>query len=46
MSRVLEQATAHFRNKVGGEMKFIEVPEWSSKIWFKSKCHAQRAKQN
>ena len=35
MSKVLEQATAHFRNKVGGEMKFIHVPEWSSKIWFK-----------
>ena len=35
MSKVLEQATAHFRNKVGGEMKFIHVPEWNSKIWFK-----------
>lgn len=35
MSKVLEQATAHFRNKVGAEMKMIHVPEWNSKIWFK-----------
>ena len=36
MSKVLEQATAHFRTRIGGEMKSITVPEWNSKIWFKS----------
>ena len=35
MSKVLEQATAHFRNRIGGEMKSIEVPEWKTKIYFK-----------
>jgi hypothetical protein len=36
MSKVLEKATAHFRNQISGEMKTIEVPEWETKIWFKS----------
>jgi len=36
MSNVLEKATAHFRNQISGEMKTIEVPEWETKIWFKS----------
>jgi hypothetical protein len=36
MSKVLDKATGHFRNKIGGEMKFIEVPEWETKIYFKS----------
>lgn len=35
MSKVIEKATAHFRNKISGEMKFIEVPEWECKIYFK-----------
>lgn len=35
MSKVLEKATAHFRNKIAGEMKSIEVPEWETKIYFK-----------
>lgn len=35
MSKVLERATAHFRTRLGGEMKFIEVPEWECKLYFK-----------
>ena len=33
---VLDKATAHFRNKVGGDMKHIYVPEWDVKIYFKN----------
>lgn len=36
MSKILEKATAHFRNQIAGEMKMIEVPEWETKIYFKS----------
>ena len=36
MSKVLENATAHFRNRISGDMKCIEVPEWATKIWFKA----------
>lgn len=36
MSKVLEKATAHFRDKISGEMKQIYVPEWDCKIYFKS----------
>ena len=36
MSKVLDKATAHFRNQIGGEMKSIEVPEWETKIFFKT----------
>lgn len=36
MSKVLEKATAHFRNKIGGEMRKIEVPEWECSIWVKN----------
>lgn len=36
MSKVIERATAHFRNKISGEMKSIEVPEWETKIYFKT----------
>jgi hypothetical protein len=35
MSKVLEKATAHFRNRLTGEMKSIDVPEWGTKIYFK-----------
>lgn len=35
MSKVLDQATAHFRTKISGEMKKIHVPEWQSDIYFK-----------
>ncbi len=34
--KALEKATAHFRNKISGEMKSIHVPEWDTKIWFKT----------
>jgi len=36
MSKVLERATAHFREKIGGELKHIYVPEWETKIYFKN----------
>lgn len=36
MSKVLEKATGHFREKISGEMKSIHVPEWDTKIWFKT----------
>jgi len=36
MSKVLERATAHFRNQISGEMSKIHVPEWECDIYFKS----------
>lgn len=36
MSKVLDKATAHFRGRIGGEMKKVHVPEWECDIWFKS----------
>lgn len=36
MSKVLERATAHFRNQISGEMKSIEVPEWETKVYYKT----------
>ena len=36
MSKIIEKATAHFRNQISGEMKSIEVPEWECKIFYKS----------
>lgn len=36
MSKVLEKATSHFRAKVTGDMKFVYVPEWDAKIYFKT----------
>lgn len=36
MSKILERATAHFRNQISGEMKSIDVPEWETKIYFKA----------
>ena len=35
-NKVIERATAHFRNQIAGEMKSIEVPEWECKIYFKT----------
>lgn len=35
MSKILEKATAHFRNQISGAMKSIDVPEWDCKIYFK-----------
>ena len=34
-NKVLEKATAHFRNRISGEMRKIHVPEWECDIWFK-----------
>ena len=36
MSKILDKATAHFRNQISGEMKSIEVPEWETKVYFKT----------
>lgn len=36
MSKVIERATSHFRTKLSADMKSITVPEWESKIWFKT----------
>lgn len=36
MSKVLDNATAHFRNKISGEMKSVEVPEWQTRVYFKT----------
>ena len=32
---VLENATKHFRAKISGNLKLIEVPEWETKIYYK-----------
>jgi len=32
---VLDNATKHFRTKLSGALKSIEVPEWETKIYFK-----------
>lgn len=32
---VLDNATKHFREKISGNLKSIEVPEWATKIYFK-----------
>lgn len=36
MSKVLEKATSHFRSKISGELKSVSVPEWETKVYFKS----------
>jgi hypothetical protein len=36
MSKVLERATSHFRDKINEQMKSIHVPEWDTKIFVKS----------
>jgi hypothetical protein len=36
MSKILDKATSHFREKLSGELKSIDVPEWDAKIYFKS----------
>jgi hypothetical protein len=36
MSKVLERATAHFRDKISGKLQCIDVPEWETKIYFKN----------
>lgn len=36
MSKVLERATSHFREKISGDLQHIYVPEWDAKIYFKN----------
>lgn len=37
MSKILDTATAHFREKISADMKHISVPEWGNqKIYFKN----------
>lgn len=36
MSKVLERATAHFRNQISGDMVKVHVPEWDCDIYFKN----------
>lgn len=36
MSKILEKATSHFREKISGDLKSIYVPEWDAKIYFKN----------
>jgi len=37
MTSPISKVTNHYRNKISGEMKFIEVPEWDNlKIFYKS----------
>jgi hypothetical protein len=36
MSKILDKATSHFREKLSGDLKSIDVPEWDAKIFFKS----------
>lgn len=36
MSKVLEKATSHFREKISGDLKHVYVPEWDTKIYFKN----------
>ena len=32
----IDKATAHYRNKISGEMKSIKVEEWDTEIFFKA----------
>lgn len=34
-NNVLKNATDHFREKIGGDMVKVHVPEWKADIWFK-----------
>lgn len=36
MSKALDKMTAHFRNKISGDMKSVKVPEWDLEIFFKT----------
>lgn len=36
MTKVLERATAHFRDRINEQMQFVHVPEWDCKIYVKS----------
>jgi hypothetical protein len=37
MSKILDRATAHFREKISGELNHVTVPEWDNqKVYFKN----------
>lgn len=36
MTNAIDKMTAHFRNKISGDMEKIDVPEWDLEIYFKS----------
>lgn len=36
MSKILEAAKTHFRDRMSGDLLCIEVPEWDTKIYFKA----------
>jgi cytidylate kinase len=36
MSKILDKATAHFKEKISAEMNSVHVPEWDAKIYFKA----------
>jgi hypothetical protein len=36
MNKPIDKITAHFRNKISGEMSSIYVKEWDLKIYFKT----------
>lgn len=36
MTKPLDKMTAHFRNKISGDLKSIKVPEWDLEIFFKT----------
>jgi hypothetical protein len=36
MSKILDKATSHFREKLSAEMQSVYVPEWDAKIYFKA----------
>jgi hypothetical protein len=35
MNKVMDKATAHFRNKLSGELRKLNVPEWETDIYYK-----------
>jgi len=35
MSKILEQAKSHFKNKLNGELNKMSVPEWEQDIYYK-----------
>lgn len=32
---IINNATAHFKDKLAGGLEWVEVPEWNTKIWFR-----------
>ena len=36
MSKILDKATSHFREKLSADMQSVVVPEWDAKIYFKA----------